>query len=60
MSPHGGQFTSQTDILMELILEVDERVVGGNVELNVTKDGADYSSSDFLHLWLAFDLEKGL
>ncbi len=59
MRSHGAQGSLPADVLMELVLEVDEGVVGLGVELYVSQDGAHHVGSHGLGLRLHEDLLSG-
>ena len=45
---------------MQLVLQIDERVVAGKVEADVTEDACNYARSDCCRLWLYNDLHQVL
>ena len=60
MSSHGSKLPSSADVLMQLVLQVNERVVCGNIEFDVTDHTPHDKWSHLRHFWLHSDLHQFL
>ena len=59
MSTHGSEGASAADVVVELVLQIDERVVALDVELNVAQNACDNVRSDSEGLRLDDDFLHG-
>ena len=60
MSSHRSKLPSSADVLMQLVLQVNERVVCGNIEFDVTDHTPHDKWSHLRHFWLHSDLHQFL
>ena len=55
MSTHGSEGPSAADVVVEFVLQVDERIVALHVKGDVTQDSCDDERSNLKCLWLHSD-----
>jgi len=58
MSTHGSKSSSSADVLMQLVLQVNERVIRLQIESDVAENATNNEWSDFLSLRLNIDLHE--
>ena len=60
MSSHRSKLSTSADVLVKLVLQVDERVVSGNIEFDVSDHTPHDKWSHLCHFWLHTNLHQFL
>ena len=60
MSSHRSKLSTSADVLVQLVLQVDERVVCSNIEFDVSDHTPHDKWSHFRDFWLHSDLHQFL